>query len=167
MTLRTPLVTLIWETFHNSNADQDLNYLLVQGFGQDQCAVCSEKSMSIDIFSQHFLLLQDQNESTLMRWAEWYLETRVCDHILLLFVHFHDLKSDCSAHHSRQWMLSVQEITEQQLGCISLWDIYLQASMRSDEKRAIRNYSSHEQDSLMAKEVAKSYQVESLGQYMM
>jgi hypothetical protein len=110
MTLRMPLVTLIWETFHNSNADQDLDYLLVQGFGRDQRAVRSEKSVSIDIFSRHFLLLQDQNESTLMRWVEWYLETRVCDHILLLFVRFRDLKSE----------QSVRLITDDHIGSLGI-----------------------------------------------
>ena len=65
----------------------------------------------------------------------------------------------CSAHHSRLWMPTARELTKRQLGRISLSDIYPQASIRSDEERAIRDYSPHERDSVTAKEVAESHHV--------
>ena len=54
MTLGTPLVTLLWESFRDGNADQDLNSLLVKSFGQDQGAIQPVKSVSMDIFAQCF-----------------------------------------------------------------------------------------------------------------
>ena len=47
-------------------------------------------------------------------------------------------------------MPTVQEITRQQLGRISLLDIYPQVSMRRDENRVVSNHSPHKCDSITA-----------------